>query len=163
MKTKNQYEWKIPSFAKDINVDDAMKEFKRIERRYGSLTPENIFEASQADESLFHPIFEWDRNKCFIAHNLQLARILINNVEVTIISDSERHKIPVYEVIQTEDEGRKYKHIETLTFSEIEQIKMITIKSLNQMSQKLRLYKKFDRVIEPLHTVIHELELVEIN
>ncbi len=157
MKAENKYQWKIPSFAKGIDPNKAIKEFKRIEKEYGSLTPENTFEASYPDKSLFHSLFEWDAQKCFYAHNLQLARVLINNIEVKIISDGESYEVPVYEIVKTKDEERKYKHIEALTFDEKEQVRKTTLETIKQLTNKVKIYKEWKKVTELFHEAVEIL------
>jgi hypothetical protein len=158
---ENSYKWKIPSFAKNINPDDVVKELSHIKEKYGKLNPEFILKSAKSKKSILHSLFEWDNNKAAEQYRLQQVRCIINNIEVIIISDKETFNIPVYEIISTKDEGRQYKHIETLTFDEIEQVKNTTLESLKQLSHKLSLYKKFDKVIDHLQEAIKILSKEE--
>ena len=155
---ENQYQWKIESLAKKIDVEKAVVEIQRITKRYGALTPENIVDAARSKKSILHRAFEWDDSIAAEHYRLQQARTLINNIEITIISDGEERNIPVYEIIKVEDEERQYKHIETLTFNEVEQVKRNTIIALNQLTFKLNVYKEFDKVQEYLKEAIELLQ-----
>lgn len=153
----SNYQWKIPSLAKDISVNDAVEEFKRIETKYGALTPENIVDAARPESATLHSAFEWDNNKAAQQYRLQQARNVINNVEVKIISDSEERVLSVYEIVTVKDDGRQYKHIETFTVNDIEQIKNATIESLKQLTHKLKIYKEFDKVTDLLQEAVNIL------
>ena len=151
------YQWKIPSLAKNIPVDSAVEEFKRVEVKYGAITPENIVDAARPKSAILHPAFEWDDNRAAEQYRLQQARNVINNVEVKIISDSEERTLSVYEIVTVKDDGRQYKHIETFTINDIEQIKNATIESLKQLTHKLKIYKEFDKVIDLLQEAVNIL------
>jgi hypothetical protein len=155
---ENQYQWKIESLAKKIDVNKAIVEIQKISEKYGVLTPENIVEAARSKKSVLHKAFEWDDSIAAEHYRLQQARTLINNIEVTIISDGEERNISVYEIIKVENEERQYKHIETLTFSEIEQVRRNTVIALNQLRFKLKIYKEFDKVQEYLKEAIELLQ-----
>lgn len=158
METKNQYQWKMASIFKDIDVDLAVKEFEKIEQKYGALTPANIVESAKSRKSILHPAFEWDDTIAAEKFRLQQARIIINNVEVIIVSDSGTTEIAVFEMVNVEESGRQYKHIQTLTFNEIEQVKNNTLAALTQLSNKLKVYKQFNKVLEHLQEAILALQ-----
>ena len=79
----NKYEWRIGSFAKDIDPDLAVAELERIENVYGALTPENILEASKTEGAYLHKLFTWDDQKAANLYRLQQARQILNNIEIT--------------------------------------------------------------------------------
>lgn len=138
----------MKSFAKGIDPDVAEKELEKIETEYGGLTAEILLEASKAENTLFHCLFEWDDNVAAEKYRLQQARTIINNIEVTIISDGEPYQLPVYEIVQTDENGgRKYKHIETLTLTEIDYVKEKALELLIQAKTKLKRYSEFAKVI----------------
>jgi len=146
MKTTKQYQFKMKSLAKGIDVEKAVVEITRIQEKYGSITPENLVEAARSKKSILHAAFEWDDNKAAEHYRLQQARSFINNIEVTIVSDGEERSVPVYEIVTVADSGRQYKHIDTLTYSEIEQVKQSTLSTLNQLTGKLSIYQEFEKV-----------------
>lgn len=151
-----KYEWKLASFAKGIDPDDAVKELERIESIYGSLTPDNILKESYLEDSILHPLFEWNDNSAAQNYRLQQARNLLNNVTVKIIHNGEPRQISVYEVVNL-GEDRCYKHIESLTPTDIEQVKKATIRELNNLKNKLSIYKDFQVTISHLDDAIGSL------
>lgn len=143
----NNYKWKMELFAKKANINDVIKEFEKIQQNYGSLKTQFVVDTAKPEKSILHSFFEWNDSKAAELYRLQQARCLINNIEVVIISDSEIFNVPVYEIVTSKENGREYKHIETMSFDEIEQVKRTTIIAIQQLTKKLQLYKKFDKVI----------------
>lgn len=158
METTKQYQFKIKSLAKNIDVEKAVVEITRIQDKYGTITPENLVEAARSKKSILHAAFEWDDNKAAEHYRLQQARNFINNIEVIIVSDGEERNIPVYEIVTVEDTGRQYKHIDTLTYDEIEQVKQTTLSVLKQLTEKLKIYKEFEKVQSHLEEAITILQ-----
>ena len=161
---EKQYEWKMASFAKKIDPDEAMNEIQRIESLYGKITAETVLKAAKDKDCILHKLFEWDDSKAAEKYRMAQARTLINNIEVKIISDGEERHIPVYEVvnIRPEDDsdeqpGRQYKHINTLTYDEVGQVKEATVRALNNLKFKLSVYRQFDKVVNHLESAIEEL------
>lgn len=152
----NKYEWKLKSFAKGIDPDEAVKELERIEGLFGSLTPENVIKASIDEGAILHPLFEWDNNKAAEQYRLQQARNLINNVEIRIVQDGQPRAISVYEIVNV-GEHRAYKHIESMTRSEIDQVKRTVLHGLNNMKAKLSFYKEFEATIKHIDSAIETI------
>lgn len=159
MSVKN-YAWKIPSFAKNIDIDLAMQEMERIESLYGSLTPQNILDASRPQNALFHTLFQWDDTVAAEHYRLQQARVILNNIEVTVISDGQPKQISVYEVIKQPSVNPVYKSINSMTVSDIDFIKMRTLKELNILKDKLSVYKEFSKVTSSLNQAIQDLNII---
>lgn len=160
MSTTKNYAWKIPSFAKNIDIDLAMQEMERIESLYGSLTPQNILDASRPQNALFHTLFQWDDTVAAEHYRLQQARIILNNIEVTVISDGQPKQISVYEVIKQPSVNPVYKSINSMTVSDIDFIKMRTLKELNILKDKLSVYKEFSKVTSSLNQAIQDLNII---
>lgn len=159
MSVKN-YAWKIPSFAKNIDIDLAIQEMERIESLYGSLTPQNILDASRPQRALFHTLFQWDDAVAAEHHRLQQARIILNNIEVTVVSDGQPKQISVYEVIKQPSIGAVYKSVNSMTIDDIDFIKMRTLKELNILKDKLSVYKEFNKVTSSLNQAIQDLNII---
>jgi hypothetical protein len=160
MSTLKNYAWKIPSFAKNIDIDLAMEEMERIESLYGSLTPQNILDASRPQNALFHALFEWDDTIAAEHYRLQQARTILNNIEVTVVSDGQPKNIAVYEVIKQPSSAQIYKSINSMTISDIDFIKQRTLKELNILKDKLSVYKEFSKVTSSLHQAIQDLNII---
>lgn len=138
------FNWRIKGLAKGVNPELAAKELQRITDIYGKITPEIIVNESKPPESILHPIFEWDNKKAAYNYRLQQARVLLNNIQVNIISDGEKRNISVYEVTSYKD---GYKSIDTFSPDDIEYVKSGIISELNYLKNKLKLYKEFDKVL----------------
>ena len=91
-----------------------------------------------------HKLFEWDDNKAAYNWRLQQARTILNNIEVTIITDGEPREIAVFEVT-TRSEG--YKSVDTFTNEDVDFVRASILRQLNTMKNKLKTYKEFDKVL----------------
>lgn len=148
----------MASFAKNIDPEVAIMEIEKIENLYGKITAETVLRHAENKDCILHKLFEWDDSKAAEKFRLSQARTLINNIEVRIVSDGESISIPVYEVVRCDD-GSKYKNVEVLTWDEIEYIKDLTMKSINNLRMKLSAYKQFDKVVKLLDAAVSELDL----
>lgn len=160
MSAVKNYAWKIPSFAKNIDINLAMEEMERIESLYGSLTPQNILDASRPKNALFHTLFQWDDTVAAEQYRLQQARTILNNIEVTVVSDGSSKQINVYEVIKQQSSGQIYKSINSMTLNDIDFIKQRTLKELTILKDKLSIYKEFSKVTSSLHQAIEDLNII---
>lgn len=157
MENQNKYSWIRSGFARGINPDKAIAELERIEANYGTLTPENILDASTSEDALFHPLFTWDNNQAAHKCRIQEARIILNNIEIKVISGGEEKRIPVFEIIRNAD-GRQYKHVESFTKEDIIQVKADVVKTLNYAKSKLSIYKDFESLIPKIDEIISEMK-----
>ena len=156
--TINQYAWKLAGLAKGIDIDAAVQELERIESLYGSLTPENVLDASRPKHAVLHDAFEWDDNIAAEHHRLQQARVLLNNIEVKIISNGLPRVIPVYEVIKQPNNPSQYKSIQSMTSSDITFIKQRTKKELTILKDKLSVYKELEKTCSFLVNALDSLD-----
>ena len=156
IQTTTDYAWKIASLAKGIPVEDAVKELDRIKSIYGSLTPENVLDASRLKTAVLHDLFNWDDAKAAEHYRLQQARTILNNIEVKVISDGQPKQIAVYEVIR-DNSIQEYKSIQTMTISDITFIKQRTKQELTILKDKLSVYKELSDVTTALSVAIEAL------
>ena len=145
------FNWRMKGLAKGVSPSIAAEEIKRLQELHGAVTPEILVEEARKRRSPLHPIFEWDDTKAAYNYRLQQARTLLNNIQVTIISDGEPRKIDCYEVT-TRNEG--YKSIDTFTPNDVEFVRDSCMKNLSYWKEKLRTYKEFDKVRELLEQAI---------
>lgn len=150
---KSKYEWRIISLAKGIDADAAILELERIEKVYGSLTPENVLEASKKKNAVLHNLFNWDDEKAAHQYRLQQARTIINNLEIIIISDGESRQIPVFETIIKND-VRVYKSIEEFTEPDAEQVRAQAVREINAWKNKLSFFSKFSKAAKKLDQAV---------
>lgn len=152
-----EYNWKMKSFGKKIDANEAVNEMEKVESIYGSLTPENVVKYAENKETKLRKLFEWNDKKAAYNYRLQQARNILNNIEVKVVSNGENRKIPVYEVVKTNSE-KKYKNIENITTDEAEQVKQTTIRELSIIKSKLEIYNNFESVIGHINEAIKELD-----
>ena len=148
------FTWKMKGLAKRVDPSIAGQELQRIQNFYGSITPEILVNEAKKRKSPLHPIFEWDDTKAAEGYRLQQARILLNNIRVTVVTDGESRDISVYEVT-TVSEG--YKAIDTFTSDDIEFVKIGIERDLFYLKKKLKLYKEFDKVLSYIEQAIESL------
>lgn len=148
------YKWKLAGLAKGIDVNLVVDELNQLQNENETLTPDLIVKAASDENSILHRLFEWDDNKAAYHWRLQQARIILNNIDVVVLSDGEERNISVFEVT-TRAEG--YKSIDTFTAEDIDFIRSNTLRQLNTMRSKLKLYKEFDKVVYHLERAIEEI------
>ena len=81
-KPKRQYSWLVPTTKVSAEVAGAVME--QIEETQGVLTKENFLEASRAEDSPTHNLFEWDNDKAAEKYRLTQSGRYIANMRVTI-------------------------------------------------------------------------------
>jgi len=83
------YKWKLAGLGKGVDVALVVEELTRLQEVNRILTPEVVVRAAENQSSVLHKLFEWDENKAAYNWRLQQARTILNNIEVTIITDGE--------------------------------------------------------------------------
>lgn len=154
---EQSFNWKMKGLAKKVNPQEAAIELQRIQSIYGVITPELIVTEANDIKSVLHPIFEWDDSKAAFNYRLQQARILLNNIQVTIKTDGGSREISVFEVTSLK-EG--YKSIDSFTTDDVDYIKSSILQQLKYLKNKLSFYKQFDKareLIEQATIVIEEI------
>jgi hypothetical protein len=81
-----------------------------------------------------------------MSYRLQQARVLLNNIQLTVISDGEPRKISVFEVTSVK-EG--YKSIDTFTPDDVTFVKNNILRDMRSLRIKLSVYREF-KVAESL-------------
>ena len=138
------YKWKLEGLGKGVDVALVVEELTRLQKVNRILTPEVDVRAAEDNNSILHKLFEWDDNKAAYNWRLQQARTILNNIEVTIITDGEPREIAVFEVT-TRSEG--YKSVDTFTNEDVDFVRASILRQLNTMKSKLKTYKEFDKVL----------------
>ena len=138
------YKWKLAGLGNGVDVALVVEELTRLQKINRILTPEVVVRAAEDNNSILHKLFEWDDNKAAYNWRLQQARTILNNIEVTIITDGEPREIAVFEVT-TRSEG--YKSVDTFTNEDVDFVRASILRQLNTMKSKLKTYKEFDKVL----------------
>ena len=157
MKTKKKYSWQSKWLAKNVNVNEVLKVLNKFDALGIPITAEILVETARSEDSVLHPLFEWNDSLAAEKYRLQQARTIINNIEVTIVSKHETYVVPVYEIVTIPNEGKRYRSIEVMTYTEIEQVKNQTLNTLRQLTEKLKLYKELQGTHSILKDAINSL------
>jgi hypothetical protein len=158
-----KYTWKRAWDAKGIPAEKAVKIFEEIEQKFGKLTPETLVEHSKNKKSPLYKLFEWDNEKAADKWRLQQARMLINNVEVTVISDGKPVDIGAFEITMNENSEKSYKNVQAMSFNEIEYVRDSTLQTLIQVQKKLKVYNRFNNISFDIDQAIEKLKVVDIK
>lgn len=151
----SEFNWIMKGLAKGIKPEDAANELSRIQNVYGKITPEVIVREASDKSSPLHSYFEWDDEKAGHRWRVQQARILLNNIQVKVVSDGEERRISVFEVTNT-SEG--YKSIDTFTREDVEYVKTDIRSRLKALNEKMKSYNQFDRVREHVTAAIEAID-----
>ena len=138
------YKWKLEGLGKGVDVALVVEELTRLQKVNRILTPEVVVRAAEDNNSILHKLFEWDDNKAAYNWRLQQARTILNNIEVTIITDGEPREIAVFEVT-TRSGG--YKSVDAFTNEDVDFVRASILRQLNIMKSKLKTYKEFHKVL----------------
>lgn len=151
----SEFNWIMKGLAKGIKPEDAANELARIQNVYGKITPEVIVREASDKSSPLHSYFEWDDEKAGHRWRVQQARILLNNIQVKVVSNGEERQISVFEVTST-SEG--YKSIDTFTREDVEYVKADIRSRLKALNEKMKSYNQFDRVREHVTAAIEAID-----
>ncbi len=151
----SEFNWIMKGLAKGIKPEDAANELARIQNVYGKITPEVIVKEAGDITSPLHNYFEWDDEKAGHRWRVQQARILLNNIQVKVVSDGEERQISVFEVTSS-SEG--YKSIDTFTREDVEYVKADIRSRLKALNEKMKSYNQFDRVREHVTAAIEAID-----
>jgi hypothetical protein len=152
-----EFAWKLKGLANGVDPSIAAEELSRLQNLYGSITPELLVNEATNPKSVLHSIFEWDDHKAAHGYRLQQARILLNNIQITVISDGEAKEISVYEV--TSYKGG-YKRIDTLLPNDLDYIRTTTKAQLGYLSAKLRTFNNFAKTVSLIENASSSLDEV---
>ena len=151
----SEFNWIMKGLARGISPEDAANELARIQNLYGKITTEVLVREATEKSSPLHSYFEWDDEKAGHRWRVQQARILLNNIQVKVVTDGEERQISVFEVTSA-NEG--YKSIDTFTREDIEYVKSDIRSRLKALNEKMKSYNQFDRVREYVTAAIEAID-----
>lgn len=77
---KPKYEWK--SFNYPVKPEEAAEELKRIQDKYGEVTPKNLLEESRPKGAVMHKCYEWDNKKAAEKYRLWQSRNIMSSLTI---------------------------------------------------------------------------------
>jgi hypothetical protein len=152
------FKWKIESLAKGVDLKKALIELEKIEKNYNGITRQNILDVAKNKKSALHNYFTWDDTIAAEKCRLREAADLINNIQITVVSSGQKREVGYYEIIKTKENKSSYKNISTFDQHDIEEIKLRTIRSINQLKSKLCFFKEFNSFVKALDSAIKIIE-----
>lgn len=142
---------------KHIDAEEAVSELERIKDMFGEITPELIVDVARQEDNPLHNYFEWDNEAAAERWRLQQARILLNNIEVQVISDGgEKTYVAAYEI----GAEKTYKNITTFDKDDISFVKDTVKRDIMYLKKKLSVYNNFYNIVFMLDNVITEIEKI---
>lgn len=154
------FSWRHKFLSHGIDVAKAQKEFERIKRLYGKLTAKNVLEASRPKKSLLHNCFEWNDGIAAEKYRLQQARVLINNVQVSIVSSGgDTLDIPFYEVVKDKKGKRNYVDVSSIVnnTSYSDQIRSKAKSELHYWKNKYEIFTELRKAIVKVDAALEAL------
>jgi hypothetical protein len=148
------YKWKLKGLSRKVDPESVVQELEKIENVHSKLTPELILETAREPENVLHKLFDWDNSQAAEKWRMHQARLIINNLEITVISNGEPRQIPVYEIV-SKTEG--YKHVAYFDKEDIDYVKQGIIQDLTYLKNKLAIYKEFAKITEYINMALTEL------
>jgi hypothetical protein len=154
------FNWRHKFLAQGIDAQAAEAEMKRIEKKFGKLTPKIVLEASRPKRAFFHKCFEWRDGIAAEKYRLQQARFLINNIEVTIVRQgSENVKIPFYEVVKDSKGKNMYTDVTSIISNpdNLSHIKYKAKRDLEYWKAKYELYEELSSAVSQVNKALHSM------
>lgn len=93
--TLEEYYAKVGSRFTQKDAETIGPELSRLAAT-GAMVPENVVKEAEAASSPLHPYFEWDNERCGYLWRCKQARDMINSIEVVVISQGEKRKVPAF-------------------------------------------------------------------
>lgn len=160
--TMAEFNWKMASLLRGVDADDAYREIERIKAKHnGELTAEILLKEARPVNSVLHHCFNWNDSDAAHRYRVNQARELLQNIQVSIVSDGEPRKVRVYEVVRRQEGKGVYKNIETMTSDDVEYIRVQVVKALTSYRNKLSVYDQFRLSVKHLDNAISELGVLE--
>lgn len=150
------YKWKSVGYS--IPAEKVGKIFERMEKDYGEVTSTRVLEEARPEDSILHPIFEWDDTVAAEKYRLEQARKLINNIEIEIEPASEDSEPTTIAAFVDVGETKHARYVNITTAFQNEDMKSVVLKNaLNELKafkEKYRKLKEFDRLFKEIDKLI---------
>jgi len=103
-----RYQW-AGGFSPGVSPDVAAAEMKRLEEKYGAVSPAILVEESRPKDAPLHPAFTWDAEAAAYAHQLSQARACISRLRVVVQVGAKPAPVRVsLRVIESEETLHQY-------------------------------------------------------
>ena len=99
MSVKVKYGWKRNNPG--VDAKKAANYLRKLETKYGNLTPELIVKESKKKNSVLHRCFEWNDKKAAVKYRLDQARYILRSITIEV----EEIEVRAFANVIIEDEG----------------------------------------------------------
>lgn len=139
------YKWQ--GFRYPVSADVAGKEFERIEKQNGSLTPENIVESARPESSKIHKLFEWDDSIAAESWRKQQARNVMSALVIVQDPETEHEQAVTFRAfVNVNDSAENGKYINLQAAMETAETKAVM---LQNAKRELQIFKqKYEKLAE---------------
>ena len=144
------YSWKDYKYA--ISADTVGKQFEEIEKRYGSVTSENVLNTAKDTKNPIHSLCEWDDSVAANNYRLQQASKIICNLSVEL--ETKEHQIITRAYVDV-SENKKGSFINVVSAFENQDTKAIV---LQRALQELITFKNKYKNLNELSMVISSID-----
>lgn len=145
------YQWR---YSMKVPAQKAGQEIERIEKKYGAATPENVLEESRKENSVLHPLFEWDDEKAAEKYRLHQASVIICNLRVT---EEGKKEAPAVRAFVNVSEEKKGSFMSVMKALEMKQTREVV---LRRALMELREFEQKYKDLQELSDVIAAIEKV---
>jgi len=130
-----------------VKKSDIKKELKRIEQENnGILTPLMVVQAARAEDSILHPLFDWNDTVAANKHRLFQARSVINTISVTFVGKKTDAYFSANVIINNEP-IKAYFSAEKV-FSDEELKRQVLETALQELKYWERKYKQLSELVK---------------
>ena len=152
------YKWNGFNFP--VKAEIVGKEFEKIEQEEGELIPDTIVARAEDEESVLHPLFEWDDQTAAKAYRVEQARHVICAL-VTVLPESEDNKTvrALVNVSVAREKGRFINIREAMESEKTKEVVMrAALAELISFKMKYARYKEFAKVCDAIDSVREDMD-----
>ncbi len=141
------------------------KELEKLTRRHDGVTAEQVLEAAEGEDHIFHDWFTWDNGKAARQYRLDQARELIRWVEIEVRYDANHSKprelkvvtrTRAFQMIEGDGGTRRYQHYNIIKKRDDyrEQVQKRWRRELTRIAAEMSVYDHLDKYAAQLKGVI---------
>jgi len=160
MARSTSYKWARGSHK--VSAEAAAREVERVRLKYGEVRPSLLVEEARPVDSILHSEFNWDDTKAADLYRRVQARLLIQSIEVVIVSRGEETTTrALVSVKASESSPRKsFQEVEAVLGSPFMRDQMLqsALLELSRFRKKYAKLRKLSSVFAAIDRVLPLLE-----
>ena len=151
------YQWKVPLYKVPAQI--AGEHIQKLADEHGEVTPMILLEDARPEGSVLHPCYEWDDTKAAEKYRLHQSKLIIANLTVVSINDSEEIR-PTNAFVTINERNERASYVSVVQALSNKETKEQVIRNakaeLNMFKQK---YQNLVDLSKLLKDFLSELEL----